>query len=282
MAYNETKLHGTEDFPFQLYKIDSNHPKYEMVMHWHNNIEIIKIVKGTLNLSLNNEKYIAQEGETYFVNSEVLHGAIPNNCVYQCLVFNLEFLKNGNSTCDTFLEDLLSHHTYVFEKLTHHTLLPIIDKLFYSMDSTLEGYQFLTIGAINELLAQIKINKLYDSKTLESVDKDAKNANKLKKTLYFMRANFDKDLTIKDIAEVSGFSIKYFCLFFKKETGKTPFEYLNDYRIEKASTKLLTTDLEITQIAYSCGFNDLSYFIKTFKKIKNITPKNYRKLVLDV
>jgi len=60
-------------------------------------------------------------------------------------------------------------------------------------------------------------------------------------------------------------------------TTKTPVEYLNSYRIEKASRKLLNTDMSVTSVAFSCGFNDLSYFIKTFKAIKGITPAKYRK-----
>ena len=80
------------------------------------------------------------------------------------------------------------------------------------------------------------------------------------------------------MADAVGFSTKYFCNFFKNMTGKTPVGYLNVYRIEKACKKLLTTDMPITQIAYTCGFNDLSYFIKIFKQIKNCTPKQFRKV----
>ena len=60
-------------------------------------------------------------------------------------------------------------------------------------------------------------------------------------------------------------------------TYRTPIDYLNYYRIERACYQLLTTNHSITEIAYSSGFNDLSYFIKTFKKYKGVTPKNYLK-----
>ena len=60
-------------------------------------------------------------------------------------------------------------------------------------------------------------------------------------------------------------------------TAKTPMEYLNSYRIEKAAAKLLSTDESVTDIAYSCGFNDLSYFIKVFRDFKGISPKQFRK-----
>jgi AraC-like DNA-binding protein len=60
-------------------------------------------------------------------------------------------------------------------------------------------------------------------------------------------------------------------------TTKTPVEYLNTYRIERASGMLLNSGKSVTDIAFSCGFNDLSYFIKTFKSIKGITPAKFRK-----
>ena len=59
-------------------------------------------------------------------------------------------------------------------------------------------------------------------------------------------------------------------------TGKSPIQYLNSYRIEIACNMLLSTELSITDICLNCGFNDLSYFIKTFKKEKNISPKKFR------
>ena len=68
---------------------------------------------------------------------------------------------------------------------------------------------------------------------------------------------------------------KYFCRFFLEMTHRTPIDYLNYQRIEHACYQLVTTDASITDIAYSCGFNDLSYFIKTFKKYKGITPGKY-------
>ena len=72
-------------------------------------------------------------------------------------------------------------------------------------------------------------------------------------------------------------SPQYFCTFFKQMTDKTPFAYVNAYRIERACRKLLGTDLSVTEIAYSCGFNDLSYFIKTFKAEKGMTPRAFRR-----
>ena len=91
-----------------------------------------------------------------------------------------------------------------------------------------------------------------------------------------MRSSYDTQISLEQMANVAGMSPKYFCYFFKEMTGKTPGEYLKGYRIEKASSKLMYTDLSVTEIAYASGFNDLSYFIKTFKAQKGISPKKFK------
>ena len=100
---------------------------------------------------------------------------------------------------------------------------------------------------------------------------------KLKATLEYLRTHYAEEISLDDLSAVAGFSRKYFCKFFKDMTGTTPFQYLTTYRIEKAARKLLITELPVTQIAFDCGFNDLSYFIKTFKQLKGVSPNKYRK-----
>jgi len=78
------------------------------------------------------------------------------------------------------------------------------------------------------------------------------------------------------MAQKANMSQKYFCSFFKEMTSKTPMEYLILYRIECSARKLKSTDMSVTDVALSCGFNDLSYFIKTFKKIKGCTPAKFK------
>ena len=70
---------------------------------------------------------------------------------------------------------------------------------------------------------------------------------------------------------------KYFCRFFRQITLRTPIDYLNYYRIECAREQLAATDASITEVALGCGFNDISYFTKTFKKYMGLTPRQYMK-----
>ena len=70
---------------------------------------------------------------------------------------------------------------------------------------------------------------------------------------------------------------KYLCRFFKDYTSRTPIDYINNLRIEAACHELTSGDMTITEAAIECGFNDISYFSKMFKKYKGITPREYSK-----
>ncbi len=280
MSFNELKQHGTEDFPFGIYVIDKDHPKYEMAFHWHTSVEIIRVLKGELSITLNNKNFTAKRGDVVFVNSETVHGATPNDCEYECLVFPLSFLKSGNRACNRFLEDLTDMNCKLESLPKGVELLSCANELFETVKKRENGYQFIAIGLVNQLIGRFIATNQYSYETDGLTDKDEQKVLKLKKTLAYVRENFDKEITLDDIASSSGFSTKYFCSFFKTMTGKSPIDYLNSYRVERACRKLLGSDLSITQIAYGSGFNDLSYFIKTFKRLKGVSPSVYRKTVV--
>ena len=103
MSYNELKQRGTVDFPIELHYIDKNHTRYEMTSHWHSELEIIRILDGELSVKINNRSYTAKKGDIIFINSEAVHGAIPNNCIYECIVFHVDFLYAGDYSCRFFV-----------------------------------------------------------------------------------------------------------------------------------------------------------------------------------
>ena len=90
---NEDRLRGTYDFPFEFHHIESNHPRYVMSYHWHVEYEIIRILKGSLTVTLNEKSFIAMPGDIIFVHSGILHSGIPDDCVYQCIVFDGNFFS---------------------------------------------------------------------------------------------------------------------------------------------------------------------------------------------
>lgn len=282
MIYNELKQRGTEDFPIELYHIEKHHTRYEMSAHWHNEIELVRVLEGTLQIRLNNTGYTAKKDDIIFINPETVHQATPTDCVYECIVFNPDILPAFDNGSVYFVDSLKNHEymiqEYCCEKSSNFSLA--IHNLFNEMANQSSGYKFKVIGALYKLFGEIIDSHLYHTASGTTLAAD-KNVPRLRSVLSFIRSHYGSPITLDDMAAAAGMSPKYFCYFFKETTTKTPVEYLTLYRIEKASRKLLNTDLSVTAIALSCGFNDLSYFIKTFKQLKGITPSKYRKMALQ-
>ncbi len=280
MIYNELKQRGTADFPIEYHYIDKNHTRYEMSAHWHSEIEIIRILQGELRVRLDNRDYTAKKGDIVVVNPETVHGASPVECVYECLIFHIDFLDTDTYSCRFFVESILNREFVIreYNKKEEDAFCEAVDTVFEMMTHKSSGYKFMVIGALYSMLGIIVDSHLYSPVTGNPSIADTKNIPKLKKVLTYLRENFDRQLSLGDMAKAAGMSPKYFCYFFKEMTGKTPVEYLNGYRIEKASQMLLNTDKSVTETAFSCGFNDLSYFIKNFKSQKGISPAKFRKL----
>ena len=87
--YKEERNHGTIDFPIEFYHVTPNHPRYDMSYHWHIEYELIRVLKGNLLMSIGENEFTAVAGDLIFIKGGLLHGGIPKDCVYECLVFNL-------------------------------------------------------------------------------------------------------------------------------------------------------------------------------------------------
>ena len=279
MAYNELEQRGTADFPVAFFYIDKSHPRYNMKAHWHTELEIIRILSGEFEITLNNTCYTAKKGDVIFINSETVHHGIPKDCVYECIVFHINFLYNETKACKDFMEQIANRDYIVneFYNGNNPEFTECVNEIFDAFEVKSAGYKFRVISAFYKFMGIIADKKLYSFNEESKELLYGKNILKIKKILSYIRENFDKPITLEDMAKMAEMSVKYFGTYFKNMTGKTPFDYLNEYRIEKAARKLLNTDLSVTEIAYTCGFNDLSYFIKTFKRINKTSPGKYRK-----
>ena len=97
---------------------------------------------------------------------------------------------------------------------------------------------------------------------------------RINKVLTYLQNNYTEKIQLKNVANLIFQSESNFCKFFKKSTGKTFSNYLNDIRINEVCQMLLNTDKTINEIAYNCGFETLSYFNRVFLKKKKVSPLN--------
>ena len=155
MIYNELKQRGTASLPMELYKIDENHPKYEMAYHWHGECEIIRILSGTLRVQLNRRCFEAQAGDIVFVNPETVHGAIPDRCIYECIVLSQELLTTKDSVCGSFISELADRTVVINDHLKkgHGEITDAVNRLFDIMGRS--GCYFEALGALYTVFGTI-------------------------------------------------------------------------------------------------------------------------------
>ena len=108
-------------------------------------------------------------------------------------------------------------------------------------------------------------------------EKKPVNLNRyVEQVIRILNEDYAKDISLDEICEKISISKNYFCYLFKKNTGKSIWMYLTEIRMEKAKEMLSGTDLKGYEIAYQIGYDNPSYFSKTFKKLYGVTPNNYR------
>jgi AraC-like DNA-binding protein len=102
------------------------------------------------------------------------------------------------------------------------------------------------------------------------------NSRRVETIMKFLNHNFDKNVTLGEAAKIAAMSEVAFSRFFKMRTGKTFVDTLTEIRLGHASRMLIETTQGITEVAYKCGFNNISNFNRVFKKKKDCTPKEFR------
>lgn len=275
--YKEPKEHMSSQFPITYYRQSPLSPRYHMQLHWHTHYELIRILSGAFHLTLDNQLRILNPGDCVLITGGMIHGGIPYDCVYECILFDFQLLFGQNHACAKTLHDMMTHRITVFPFLSDHSpeVLPIIKNISHALSQKKDGYEFITQGHLCLLMGLILEANLYEKNTDSNIS--AHRLTSIKNVLSYIANNYFKPISLDALAKVAGMNPKYFCRYFKNVTERTPIDYLNYYRIECACELLSTKDISIREAAISCGFNDESYFIKTFHKYKGTTPKQFLK-----
>lgn len=277
LAYHERMHRGTFDFPIELYYLDASHPRYEMPFHWHMECELIFVLQGSFSLSVDEKAIDAQPGDVVFVPGGAVHGGTPKNCIYECIVFDLERLLQDSVICRQRMSDVLGDHFRIqtlFQAGSEAARL--LDQVFECMEKETDGYELMTTGLLWQFMGLVMQQRLYEAIS-EEHGSSGKHSSQMKSVLRRIRRDYAASLTLETLAEEAGMSPRYLCRVFRQVTGRTPIDYLNYYRIECAAELLCSEEESVTEIALSCGFNDPGYFARQFKRQKGVSATRWRK-----
>lgn len=272
----EHKKRGSSDLPIQLYRINDSHPEYFMPLHWHRELEIVRVLSGSMELYINNTPYTLLAGDIAFINCKVLHRGVPKNCFYECVVADLGMLvKKGNTIFSSYIDPIVSGDVSM-QTLLHNDnskLYASVNSLFTVLSAEKPYYELSVMSILFGIFDMLYSAGLIDK--TNSTNKSGYQTAAVAELVRWIDDNHTEQITLPILADKAGVSPNYLCRVFKEYTGKTPIEYVNSVRIENFCYEVLQSDKNITELALCNGYNDLSYFCRVFKKHKGVSAKKY-------
>lgn len=281
----ENRKHGDYIMPLSLYKGTISENFCYVPIHWHEEIEIILINSGICDYKIDLSSFIVTEGDLLIIGSQKLHGLslIPNkNMEWISFVFNINMLKSldTDGTLLNYISPILNGNHELPIKINkdssgYYKLLNIFKDIVECYSQKSIAYELEIKSQLFHFFALLYKNDLittHENKNISTL----KNTEKIKSVLNYIHDHYFEAISIKTLANICNYSEYHFMRFFKKHMGLTSIQYINNYRLEKATYLLTSTNNSIMDISLEVGFDNLSYFNKLFKKKYNITPKEFR------
>lgn len=282
MQGEELREHGTHLFPVAFY-LDLL-PRDEIPWHWHNELEMGLIAKGSAIIEAGSVSRLLRAGEGFFINSNILHTVIQSAddfCELHSVVCHPRAISGStdNIIWQKYLKPLIENQACPSFFLTPEIIwqsqvLDCLSSLWQAAEQEPYGYE---IGIRNELSTIVTLFSQYQPiVSKKTFGKEQRDNARIKEMLTFIQANYGRELTIEDIASACSVSASECIRCFRATISTTPIAYLKSYRLQQAALKLQLSTDKISAIAESCGFQEMSYFAKSFKEVYGCTPSEYR------
>ena len=258
-------------------------PKFDFFWHYHPEYELTLIVKGRGKRIIGDHHAFYESGDLVLIGPGLPHTWVSDSDIKvksEAIVvqFTIDFIKRFDG-----LHELSSIHDLVKAakqgiSIKGKDIATVKEQL--KMLPTKNGIEKMTslLHILNALssLKQEPLASLYYQPL-----KGSENEKRINKVCQYIQKHAQEPLNIQNAAALIHLTPSAFCKFFKRATGKTFSDYVNDIRVANICSELMDTDKQIAEIAYSKGFESITYFNRVFIKKKKMSPSNYRKMILN-
>lgn len=254
--------------------------------HEHEFAELQIVTSGHATHIVNGCEYRLSRGDVYVINRGTAHELLDSLTLKECLVqYKPEYLDSLNpqikamSAFQTLF--VLAPRSPEASYACRLRLSPADIKIALSICARINseiiarspGYEVLVQALFTELV--VFLCRKYSQP--QSPDQKARSVLQISKVTSFIESSFREYITLDELCRQGDISKRHLTRLFKEAHGVSPFEYILRLRIEHAAHLLLSSGSSITEIAYSCGFDDSNYFSRQFKKHMGQSPREYRR-----
>ena len=243
------------------------------VKNFHEQLEIKYYYDGNSAMMIDNQVFALKKGNIVIVNPYEIHTNVnlgDNDAKYFLVILNLDFLSNVNY----FGFDLRSIFLSNREKLVNFIesdseISYLIERVCNEVKEKQENYQFMVYGLISQLLTMLLRKYKSTQKAVLGGNFLDKNIDIIAPALSKIFSDYKNPISVDELASLCGISKYHFCRVFKREMKVTAIEYINNYRLSLAEIMLKNKTYTTEVVARACGFNDVSYFYRCYKKLRN-------------
>ena len=279
----ENRPHGTKEYPYTQYFIHKPKRAFHIPVHWHDEVEIIYIQKGIITIYIGDEKIPASQGDLFFVNTGELHFMESEDMgvEYYTILFPLTFLSfqiEDALELEVFLplrQKKLLLPTKVNEFATHKYTTNLIREIIRINEEKEKGYQLRTRIFLLELIERFLKEDSFRQADITST------TGMQRELLAYIQEHYTEKITLSMLAQEFHLSEKYISWYFKEHFYIGFMQYVSHLRMTKAKHLLYSTEYPVTEIAFSCGYPSVNFFIRSFKELYGITPLQYRKSIIS-
>ncbi len=235
-------------------------------LHWHSAVEILYIKSGSLAVNLDGEKAVVSSGDMVVINSSVLHGIekLSDDLDYYFLMVNDEFMKS---------QKLYGDGVFITPVIRSFELEKIYLEIVAEYERKGSCFEVLVVSLITLLF--VKLNRNYKTTINDEVVSKDKKRQMVRSAISYISERYKEKISVDDIASYLHFSKSYLSHAFKEITGYSIIDYVNLVRCHNAKVLLLDGNT-VSEVARECGFLEISYFSRTFKKIIGVLPSSVK------
>lgn len=288
--FREAAVHGTPEYPMRAY---INHfrryPEHLINWHWHPECEVTVVLSGNVEIFVNNIGYKLKAGEGFFINANVMHKqAAISGCDEYPVLATICFLPDFIGDCGEklifrkYITPITGNKTIRCVKLSSENawqkaMIDAVCKVCEISEKPRFGYELRCRDLMSEMWCNLAEN--VSEATTTPIDRRTITGEKrLKKMLSYIYDNYQNDISVMDIANAANISKSECFRCFRLMIEKKPIEFLNEYRLKKSLELLSATDMSVTEVCLSCGFEHISYFGKLFREVYGMSPREYRNM----
>ena len=276
----ENKPHGTKDDPFSTYHIQNGGQSFQIPVHWHDELEIIYVKSGFLTVNISGENYIGKPGDAFVVSPGNLHfmGSQTGTVDYFTFLFPLKYIafRTDDMLDDKLIEPLNSGHLMISPEIKD-TVKEQCEQLAGVYAAEIDESEPKITGQIRKKIILLQfIHELWKKGFI--VENDTTGRNTVEKEMVsYIQQNYTGKILLREFGEQFHLSEKYISRYFKEHFHITLSRYVTYLRLEHAKQMLQETDISVTEVAMQSGYQNISYFIRSFKKTYGVSPLKYRK-----